>query len=237
MKRLISTCFPFVSALILVFGLNGLLIAQDSAQANQTDAYYISDILLVPLRTGPTIQHRIINAGLRSGTEVILIESDSETQWSRIQVGEQEGWVPTRHLLNQPIARDQLNQLEAELESLRQQYAALQQQNADSELDLTNGSTELARLRTERDDARREIERLNQLSGTEIDLDRQNEKLLAENRTLQAENEQLLGMKASLERDSDQWRMIIGGGLVLAGIVVGLIFPGVARRRRSDGWN
>lgn len=237
MKTLISPIYPMLSILALVLGLNGLFMVQASAQSASADTYYISDILLVPLRTGPTIQHRIINAGLRSGTEVTLLESDAETQWSRIQVGEQEGWIPTRHLLNQPIARDQLNQLEAELDQMRQQYAALQQQTADSERDVANGSNELAQLRAERDDARREIERLQQLAGTELTLDRQNEELLAENRTLQAQNEQLLGMNASLERESDQWRMIIGGGLVLVGIIIGLIFPGVARRRRSDGWN
>jgi SH3 domain protein len=237
MKRLFAPLFRLLSIVAVLFSMNGLWVMTASAQTAIGERHYISDILLVPLRTGPTIQHRIINAGLRSGTEVVLLENDVEAQWSRIRAGEQEGWIPTRHLLDQPIARDQLNQLQAELDRVRQQYAALQQQSTGVEQEMTGTTTELAALRTERDEALRELDRISQLAGSELVLDRRNEELLAQNRTLQAENEQLLARNASLDRDTEQWRMIIGGVLVLIGIVVGLIFPGIARRRRNDGWN
>lgn len=227
--------WPLVFTLLSVLTL--LLMLPAHAQTAIGERHYISDILLVPLRTGPTIQHRIINAGLRSGTEVILLENDTEAQWSRIRVGEQEGWIPTRHLLDQPIARAQLEEVEARLATLQQEFADLQARSADTEHGISTVSADVAALTAERDEALREIDRLNQLAGTELTLDRQNQDLLARNRTLQAEVEQLSAMNNSLVRESDQWRMIIGGGLVLSGILVGLIFPSISRRRRSDGWN
>lgn len=237
MKLLKSSFYRPVSMLIFIACIHLFLIIPASAQSNVAERHYISDILLVPLRTGPTIEYRIINAGLRSGTEVVLIESDPETLWSRIRVGEQEGWVPTRHLIDQPIARDQLTRLESELSDLRQQYAALQQKADDANQSEVTVSNDVSILVAERDEALREIERIVQLSGAEVALDRRNEELLSQNRTLQAEKEQLASVHASLMRDTDLWRMIIGGGLMLIGVIVGLIFPILARRRRSDGWN
>lgn len=229
--------YHWASLVFIAVCAQGFWAQPASAQTAIGERHYISDILLVPLRTGPTIQHRIINAGLRSGTEVVLLESDPESQWSRIRAGEQEGWVPTRHLIDQPIARDRLDELEAELESMRQQYAALQQRSVEAEQGISGVSSEVSAIRAERDAALQELTRLNQLAGTEVALDRRNEELLAQNRTLQAEKEQLASINASLERDTTQWRMIIGGGLVLIGLLMGLIFPGLARRRRNDGWN
>lgn len=237
MKLLKSSFYRPVLMLIFIACIHLFLIIPASAQSNVAERHYISDILLVPLRTGPTIEYRIINAGLRSGTEVVLIESDPETLWSRIRVGEQEGWVPTRHLIDQPIARDQLTRLESELSDLRQQYAALQQKADDANQSEVTVSNDVSILVAERDEALREIERIVQLSGAEVALDRRNEELLSQNRTLQAEKEQLASVHASLMRDTDLWRMIIGGGLMLIGVIVGLIFPILARRRRSDGWN
>lgn len=231
----ITSLLPF--RWLSIIPIVALISIASPSSAETIERHYISDILLVPLRTGPTIQHRIINAGLRSGTEVVLLESDPDSQWSRIRFGEQEGWVPTRHIIDQPIARDQLAALEAELARLQEDYSQLQRQWADSEQGISTVSNDMSSLQAERDAALLELERVSQLAGSEVMLDRRNEELLAENRTLQAENEQLLAMKASLERDTEQWRMIIGGGLVLGGIIVGLIFPSIARRRRSDGWN
>lgn len=210
------------------------LVPQATAQDEETR--FISDILLVPLRTGPSLEYRIVNAGLRSGTQVTLLEDDPDTQWSRIQVGNQEGWLPTRHLLDEPVARDQLESMEEQLESTQNQYAELQQQYEDLLEDRTSADEVYASIEAERDAALAEVERVTEISSNAIMLDERNEELLSRNRNLESENEQLRSINETLEGDTQQWRMIIGGSLVLAGLLLGLILPALLRQRRGDGW-
>ncbi|MCH8551852.1 MAG: TIGR04211 family SH3 domain-containing protein [Natronospirillum sp.] len=215
------------------------LLTPATSLAQETDANtrYISDILLVPLRTGPSLEYRIVNAGLRSGTQVTLLENDAATQWSRIRVGQQEGWLPTRHLSEDPIARDQLEAMEQEVEELRAENDRLRQQYADLLDDNLSADEVYANIEAERDDALAELDRVREISSNALMLDERNEELLSRNRILENENEQLRSINESLEGDANQWRMIVGGGLVLMGLLMGLILPPLIRRRRSDGWN
>lgn len=212
------------------------LAPQAMAQQTDEDTRFISDILLVPLRTGPSLEYRIVNAGLRSGTQVTLLENDPETQWSRIQAGNQEGWLPTRHLSAEPVARDQLASMQAQLESTQAQYEELRQQYEDLLEDRTSADEVYASIEAERDAALQEVERISEISSNAIMLDERNEELLSRNRVLENENEQLRSINESLEGDTQQWRMIIGGGLVVIGLFLGLILPAVFRSRRGDGW-
>lgn len=211
-----------------------VLVPQATAQEGETR--YISDILLVPLRTGPSLEYRVVNAGLRSGTEVTLLESDEEAQWSRIQSGSQEGWLPTRHLIDEPVARDRLEEMQEELETTRNQYNELQQQYDDLVEDRTSADEVYASIEAERDAALAEVERISEISSNAMMLDERNEELLTSNRNLESENEQLRSINETLEGDTQQWRMIIGGSLVLAGLLLGLILPALLRQRRGDGW-
>lgn len=207
------------------------------AQTTDDDTRYISDILLVPLRTGPSLEFRIVNAGLRSGTQVTLLENDPETQWSRIRVGQQEGWLPTRHLIDEPVARDRIEAMEQEVAALREENERLQEQYNDLLGDNLAADEVYAEIEAERDDALAELERVREISSNAIMLDERNEELLSRNRVLENENEQLRSINESLEGDTHQWRMIVGGGLVTSGLLLGLILPVFIRRRRSDGWN
>lgn len=227
-----------VSRFLLTTCLVGLLLAP-AAQSQEQDineTRYISDILLVPLRTGPSLEYRIVNAGLRSGTEVTLMENDPETQWSRIQVGQQEGWLPTRHLIDEPVARERIDEIEAEMAALQAEYNELQNRYDDLVEDRVSADEVYADIEAERDAALAEVERIREISGNAVMLDERNEELLSRNRVLENENEQLRSVNESLEGDTQQWRMIIGGGLVFFGLLLGLLLPAMLRRRSGDGW-
>ncbi len=221
-----------VLLLSLVF-MPASVVAQDSEAGPQR---YISDILLVPLRTGPSIEYRIVNSGLRSGTPVILLESDPETQWSRVRAGNQEGWLPTRHLIDEPVAREQLADVQAELEALQADYSALQQQYDDLMQEQVSNDTLYQQIEAERDEALAELERVREVSGEALAINEQNEELATRNQRLENENAQLRSVNESLQGETRDWRMIIGGGLVALGLVLGLILPVIVRARRSDGW-
>ncbi|MEX1057436.1 MAG: TIGR04211 family SH3 domain-containing protein [Natronospirillum sp.] len=222
----------FFLALVLL----GALAAPPVMSQSGNQTRYISDILLVPLRTGPTIEYRIVNAGVRSGTEVTLLETDEEARWSRVRVGQQEGWLPTRHLLDEPIAREQLSQMETELAQIRSEYGQLQSRFDELMEDRMSADDLYAQIETERDTALAEIARITEIAGNALMLDERNEELINRNRVLDNDNDQLRSMNESLEGDTQQWRMIMGGALIVFGLIMGLLLPTLIRRRSGDGW-
>ena len=76
----------------------------------------MDDSLRINLRTGPETTYRIVKS-INSGAKVEVLKGDVETKWTKIREPEGvEGWVPSRFLVDQPIARDQLK---AALEKLQ----------------------------------------------------------------------------------------------------------------------
>ncbi|HJY42228.1 MAG TPA: TIGR04211 family SH3 domain-containing protein, partial [Steroidobacteraceae bacterium] len=70
---------------------------------------YVSDQLTVPLRRGPSNSHKILHAGLPSGTALEVLGEDTAAGFTQVRTANgTEGWVPTQFLSNEPIARDRL---------------------------------------------------------------------------------------------------------------------------------
>ena len=70
-------------------------------QVSWAEKVYVSDLLRITLRTGPSTQNRVISS-LRSGQELEVLESKDEWSLVRLLEGEQEhieGWVMTRFLI------------------------------------------------------------------------------------------------------------------------------------------
>ena len=104
MRTAVSTVLLCVCA----FGLDAL-----------ADTRYISDLLYVPLRSGPSGEHRIIHWGLPSGMALEVLEEDEATKFTRVRTeGGTEGWIPSQYLVDEPVAADRLAQAESEIERL-----------------------------------------------------------------------------------------------------------------------
>ena len=83
--------------LTVLLGL--LMVGQLAAQTR-----YITDTNYVPLRTGPGNEYRIIHRGLKTGTALVVLEDDAGNGFSRVLSGEQEGFIPTQYLMDDPPA-------------------------------------------------------------------------------------------------------------------------------------
>ena len=110
---------------------------------------YISDQLTVPLRRGPSSNHKIINAALPSGLALEVLGEDQAAGFTRVRTPNgTEGWVPTQYLVGQPIARERLaaaakriETLEAQLKSTRDNYQDVRGERREVE----SRATELAK--------------------------------------------------------------------------------------------
>ncbi|WP_228160542.1 MULTISPECIES: TIGR04211 family SH3 domain-containing protein [Marinobacter] len=196
---------------------------------------YVDDELLIMLRSGEGNQFRIVDS-LPSGTRLNVIEEgDSGYSHVRTQDG-QEGWVLTRYLSPQPIARDRLaaaqrklEQTESDLKEARSQLQSLQSERnelATSEESLQSRAGKLSA----------ELDRIKEVSSNALTLDRRNRELQESNQQLKKEVEVLTAENERLEAKKETDFMMLGALLVGAGVLIAIVVPWLKPTRKTDNW-
>lgn len=200
-----------------------------AAEAQTT--MYISDEYRVPLRSGPSGEHRILHWGLPTGTVVEALEVDEDAGFTHVRLPSgNEGWLPNQYLVDEPIARLQLADAEeriAELEGLLAgNDAAAALANA-REIERSHAELERAHAELEQ-----ELQRVRSTSEEGLGLYENNRELVQLNTNLRAEVDDLLAQRDSLEQNVERQWMLIGGALVLVGMLFGVAIK--SRPRRSS---
>jgi SH3 domain protein len=211
----------------------GLLLLVGAIAQAQT--LYVSDNLVVELRRGPSTEYRILR-NLQAGEAVEVLEQDSDNGYSRVRVSDQgtEGWLLTRFLTPEPIARDKLASAERNLAAARAQVAELEQRAADLSVELGRTTAELEQARGVHGEVSAELAQIRSASANVLEITEQNEIMRQRLAERDREVERLTlenGVLAS--RNNQNW-FIVGAGVLLGGIVIGLIAPSLRRKRRSD---
>ena len=114
--------------LLKCFRLCGLLLLLSLfAAAAGAETMYVSDMLKLTLRTGPSIENKIL-AVIESGQQLELMEAGEE--WSRVQLPNgQEGWVLSRYLTPNETSNVKLERLQEQHKNLTAQAAELLEEN------------------------------------------------------------------------------------------------------------
>jgi len=198
----------------------------------QAETQYVSDHLVITVRTGQGAQYQIIKT-LESGQHVKVLET-TETGYTRIETPDGvEGWVRSQYLTDQPVASEKLVKVEAALEktkeslnSIKERYATLSTEHKA----LVQSQTSLSSAKDKLDT---ELARLNEVAKKPIILDKQNREL--QERTVSLEKDlQRLNQENHALKDRSQREWFIAGALVLfGGILLGLIIPKLRGRKRS----
>jgi SH3 domain protein len=218
------------SFMLGVCALVGLVMAQQTLAATR----YVTDELEVTMRSGQSTRNNIVRM-LKSGTAMEVLQDDPETGYSLVRLPSgTEGWVLTRFLVDQPVARDVLPELQ-------RRYTALRESASGSGVQLEEARDELAKLRKERDALTNENEQLaRQLHDVQekaadvLGIDAQNSNLRKRVTVLEGENDQLRILNDELSnRRTLEWFMA-GGGVLFFGLLLGLILPRIRWRRRSS---
>jgi SH3 domain protein len=180
----------------------------------QAQTRYVTDRTIVELRRGPSTEFLILR-NLEAGEQVDVLEQNAEQGYSRVRVADQgtEGWILTRFLTAEPIARERLAVAERNLTSARERVATLEAQNEQLTRDLAYIRAAAANVVEIRDRNTSLQQRLVQ-RDQEVD-------------QLTADNSRLAG------RSNQNW-FVVGAAVLLAGIVIGLVAPSLRRKRRSD---
>ncbi len=201
----------------------------------QAQTRYVTDRTIVELRRGPSTEYLILR-NLEAGERVEVLEENGEQGYSRVRVVDQgtEGWILTRFLMEEPIARERLAVAERNLATARERVGTLEAQNQELERDLAALRTELDEAQANHGTASRELADIRTAAANVVDIRDQNTRL--QQRLVQRDQEvgQLTADNARLGgRNSQNW-FVVGAGVLLAGIVIGLVAPTLRRKKRSD---
>ncbi|HEB56287.1 MAG TPA: TIGR04211 family SH3 domain-containing protein [Gammaproteobacteria bacterium] len=197
------------------------------------DIQYVSDQLVITLRTGQGSTYQIIRT-LPSGTKLEVLEV-TDTGYARVKTeGGTEGWIRSQYLSPEPIARlkleaveKKLNKLKSENTGLRAETQKLRKQR--HELESKNRDL-LARVKA----AESELSRLGEVAAKPILLDKENRKLQQQNISLEKKL-QMMAQENQVLKDRSQREWFIAGAVVLlGGIFLGLLLPKIRWKKKSS---
>lgn len=209
-----------------------MLLAFELGAQGQTR--FVTDRTIVELRRGPSTEYLILR-NLEAGERVEVLEQN-DAGYSRVRVADQgtEGWILTRFLTAEPIARERLATTERNLSAARERVTGLEAQTAELSRDLAATKSELEQARTSHGTVSRELADIRTTSANVVEIRDRNTSLQQRAITLERQVEELTAENERLARRSNQNWFVVGAAVLLAGIVLGLVAPSLRRKRRSD---
>lgn len=197
---------------------------------------YVTDELKITLRSGESPTHRILKM-LPTGEPVTILSTNSSSGYSKVRTNTgSEGFVLTRQLVNQPVARDRLASLEEEVKALKAAPGELSSrlaQATDQLKTLTQQHEELKRAKTQVD---QEFAALQRTSSNAVRIANERNELRKQVASLTREVEDIKQQNRELENKTAENWFLIGAGVVVGGILLGLILPHLRVRRRKNSW-
>ncbi|QSA97205.1 TIGR04211 family SH3 domain-containing protein [Methylococcus sp. EFPC2] len=216
--------------------LAALLLTLACVHAQAAQRGYVSDRLEVQMRSGPSLQNKILKM-LPSGTPLTVIEGDESSGYSLVSLdsGEQ-GWILSRYLSAQPAARAQIEENTRKSSELGEENKRLKAELAELRAGKENAEKNGQELDAETKRLNTEVIAIRQASANALQIqaerDQLQEKVIGLERDLEKTRREMQAQDADVKQD---W-FLIGAGVLIGGIVLGLVLPRLSWRKRSS-WN
>lgn len=205
--------------------LLALCLVLFSLNAVARDVRYVSDDLTIPMRTGTTFNHKILKF-LNSGMPVEVLETSDDGNHVRIALVEDPdntGWVESKLLMEQPSAREQLQQVRKKNQSLLDQQAELREQIAA----LKKKENELAQVKST-------LAQLRESAAEPIRVAEENARLQQALADVQADNEALRSENAFLADESLKQWFLIGAAVSIGSLLLGLLITRINWKKKNS---
>ncbi|MEA2059541.1 MAG: TIGR04211 family SH3 domain-containing protein [Thermodesulfobacteriota bacterium] len=173
--------------------------------AGFAETFYVGSVMKVTLRTGPGVEHKIIDM-LKSGKPLEMIEENSD--WSRVRTDKgKEGWVLTRF-----ITKDTpLVYIVNELKQKNSEYAEMVE-------DLKNKNAEFNQIKETLTRVEKSYNRLKKESAEFLNLEEKYKKATSRYKEQQ---DRIAELEKSLGNEEVKW-FLSGSGVLVVGIFLGL---------------
>ena len=104
------------------------LIILISTLPAQAESMYVTDVLKVTLRTGPSTDNKIIKM-VESGQKIAVIEPGQE--WSLVRLDDgNEGWILNRYMISDETNKIKLVKLESKHSKLKAKFSYIFEENS-----------------------------------------------------------------------------------------------------------
>ena len=207
--------------------------------ANAQDTQYISDMVLVPVRSGAGSDYRIVNRGLPSGTALLIYGRSDDGEWTEVETrGGTRGWIPTQYLQQEPPAGLLINDMRLELEQVRGERDRVVSQLNQSSSEVNEADETIVSLNTRLESTEAELTEVKRVSAAALDLDLMNQQLVAELESERSDAD-LLRLENVRLRERIANNQIMDGALaVLLGVILAIVAPRLwPKKKRQDGWS
>lgn len=213
--------FWTILVVIFLFVFSGIVYAE---------TMYVKDTLRLPLRTGQSMEYKII-AVIESGQQVEVLEANEE--WTKVRLpNDKEGWVQSRYLTPAPTSKIRLEQLEVKYKHLSDQAAELSEENTKLKQEKAKLSAELADNQKALDKISVDFESLKKDSAEFLSLKTKYDVTAAQ---LAEKSKKLATLEEELSKlelyNYIKW-FLAGSGVLLVGFIVG--FSAKRQRRRPS---
>lgn len=195
---------------------------------------YVSDQLSVPIRSGASDAHRIVNF-LKSGIVLNVIDTEGEYSEIKLKSGK-TAWLLTKDIMSKPSTREQLVSANQKVKSSKSQVKNLNNSVAKLKEELRALKGERSALQNKSTNLSNSLEDLKVTAANPIALSKKNkqlkkalEKARANEKMLQVDNQQL---SSSI---TQEW-FLIGGAVSLGSLVLGILLTRINWRRKSNSW-
>ncbi|TWI71765.1 SH3 domain protein [Desulfobotulus alkaliphilus] len=210
-----------------IFFFTLLLMAPCTPRLLLADQAYVTDSLEISIRRGPTTAHRILRF-IESGHPVKVLEENDG--WSLVQTldsASTNGWVLSRYLTRKLPLKKQVLRLEEENRDLTERFTSTYAAWEKAEQEGIDLKEALSQTQTLLDETREKLDQLTKDSAGYLYLKEKAE-------TLEKERDTLLHENIVLRTQTRNQTLLIGGGLVFAGLFLGFVW-GRRQRRYASG--
>ncbi len=197
---------------------------------------YITDQSKIMMRAGEGSRFKILRR-LPSGYPVEVLSANKKTGYAHVRVKSgKTGYVLLHQLMNEPsarerlaVARQRLDELQAEPDKLAARLSTLQTENAEL-------SSARQQLQQERDDLTKQLEALRHTSANAVRISNERNELRKKQVSLIQQIEELKQENQELSNTAAQKWLLNGALVTLGGILIGLLLPRLRFQRRKNSW-
>lgn len=225
---------PKTSRIAIIFSFIILLVLSTLLNA---EIMYVSDQLNINMRSDKGVGFRIKKI-LSSGTRLKVLTVD-KSGYTQVETRSGTmGWVLSRFLSKDPVARTQLKQAQDIASKLITEKKSLEKEL----IDLKNEKSQLGKakinLLKKNSVFSTELDKLRKISARPIQLEKENETLRNELLSNESKTQLLQLELQSIRDDSEKQWFITGAAILFGGILLGLILPRLrSNPQRKQNWN
>lgn len=211
-----------------------IVVLSVSAFTTQAQTRYVTDEFEIMMRTGPSIQNKIVRA-LKSGTRIEVLREDSGNGHSHIKTAQGEiGYVLTRFLSPNQAAKSRVAYLERQLSTLRSKPGELQALLATSQEENQILISENTRLTSQLKQSNSELENIKEVSKDAVNLSQRNVRLESEVQQLLLQLDDIRIQNETLKDNADYVRNLTMAGILLLGLFLGWVLSRSGKQRRNS---